>query len=276
MLIYIKNFLYKKILISSLLTFLIPACAIAKIPDQLKGLWEIYEAEGDTTNATSNQPCVSCQKKRILEFNEEAVWLLKGLCASPIFEIRSLPFGKIKEDVFEGKELKEQLENYGKFNTIIPATEKVLAVHISCEKDKKIFLPSPSSSQSIGKEVWIAIRENGQLISETGFPKTQYFARKVSIAKPSFDCKKASNPAERAICDVPALSSLDQVLSLGYRFAINFAKDGDGGEKCMNSIKKIQGQWIKTRDDCKNDANCLFRVMEERAYRLWDENHLCD
>jgi uncharacterized protein len=61
----------------------------------------------------------------------------------------------------------------------------------------------------------------------------------------SFDCSKASNKVERTICSVASISALDERLAVAYK-------------KAGTSYKQSQRDWIKKRNKCGADANCLF------------------
>jgi uncharacterized protein len=74
----------------------------------------------------------------------------------------------------------------------------------------------------------------------------------------SFDCARAANPTETAICASPTLSSLDSALGLAYteRLAANPA------------IKQIERGWLAVRNvGCDRDVGCLARMT--RAQLAW-------
>jgi uncharacterized protein len=81
-------------------------------------------------------------------------------------------------------------------------------------------------------------------------------------AEPSFDCKKASLPAERAICASAELSGLDERLARSYTVAV--------GELGMagGCLRIDQSRWLRTvRNACKDDA-CLKRAYLYRIAEL--------
>ena len=67
----------------------------------------------------------------------------------------------------------------------------------------------------------------------------------------SFDCSKASNKVERTICSVDSISALDDKLALAYKNA-------------GSSYKQSQRDWLKKRNKCGADANCLFNEYKAR------------
>jgi uncharacterized protein len=69
---------------------------------------------------------------------------------------------------------------------------------------------------------------------------------------PSFDCAKASLPAERAICADPQLSAIDLLVSKAYKgFEPAF-----GGDK-----RKIARGLIADRNACKSDTACIVSAL---------------
>ena len=70
-----------------------------------------------------------------------------------------------------------------------------------------------------------------------------FYAGELSAA--SFDCSKASNKVERTICSVASISALDEKLAVAYK-------------KAGCSYKQSQRDWLKKRNKCGADANCLF------------------
>lgn len=77
-----------------------------------------------------------------------------------------------------------------------------------------------------------------------------------SGARPSFDCARASAPAELAICDSAELSRLDRRLATNYAAALAAA---DGRER--DRLVSDQRAFLRARDACDVDS-CI-----EEAYR---------
>lgn len=68
----------------------------------------------------------------------------------------------------------------------------------------------------------------------------------------SFDCARAGNPTEAAICADPGLSALDSAMAAAY--AQRLALDP--------SVRQIQRAWLADRNvGCGHDASCLSKLM---------------
>lgn len=74
----------------------------------------------------------------------------------------------------------------------------------------------------------------------------------------SFDCNKASTKVEKTICSVQSVSDLDTELAIVYKQA---------GSKYKNS----QLAWLKERNKCGADGNCLVRQYQSRLAYLKGE-----
>lgn len=82
---------------------------------------------------------------------------------------------------------------------------------------------------------------------------------------PSFDCAKAGNFAENAICNDPVLGELDGALSQNYKNMLG-ADIGDGATEDLRSTQK---EWIKKRNSCADHA-CLINTYRARLDEICD------
>jgi uncharacterized protein len=80
-----------------------------------------------------------------------------------------------------------------------------------------------------------------------------------AIRAPTFDCSRATNSSEMAICGDPTLARQDQHLSDLYRRLLEASGD---------SIKPAQRAWLAKRSDCGSDTSCLKNIYTERINRL--------
>lgn len=80
----------------------------------------------------------------------------------------------------------------------------------------------------------------------------------------SFDCGKAVTKAERLICDNPAISELDDRLSVAYKAALK-------NKQQANNIRAEQRDWLEVRNEC-DTAWCLLSSYEDRLKALGVSN----
>lgn len=76
----------------------------------------------------------------------------------------------------------------------------------------------------------------------------------------SFDCSKATTPAEKMVCSNDELSQLDDSLNLHYKKAISSSTNPD-------TLKSEQHVWIKKMRACK-DVACLKEAYNSRLSEL--------
>lgn len=83
-----------------------------------------------------------------------------------------------------------------------------------------------------------------------------------AIARPSFDCTRASTPTETTLCNNVALAMLDVQLSELYLRQL----PGQGPQKA--NAQQEQRHWLAQRNLCGADASCLFNAYSERITQL--------
>ena len=76
----------------------------------------------------------------------------------------------------------------------------------------------------------------------------------------TFDCKKASNFTEKAICSDSRLTSMDDQLGRLYKDALAASSDGEG-------LKTEQKAWLSSRNQCK-DSDCIMKAYTDRISAL--------
>jgi uncharacterized protein YecT (DUF1311 family) len=80
---------------------------------------------------------------------------------------------------------------------------------------------------------------------------------------PSYDCRKSSTPTERAICGSRQLASYDRVLGSLYAYYLNVPDD-----KLVNWVRDTQRSWIKERNLCAGNLQCLSQIYQSRIVEL--------
>jgi len=81
-------------------------------------------------------------------------------------------------------------------------------------------------------------------------------------AQPSFDCRKAATPTEKAICADDHLARLDRTIAAAFRqLRAELASQ-------VETLPGEQTEFLKVRDACQGDKACLARTMESRRSAL--------
>jgi uncharacterized protein len=90
------------------------------------------------------------------------------------------------------------------------------------------------------------------------------FARGGQPSSPSFNCARASNPAEREICRDPTLAGEDERLAATWRSLASAFND----VRQLAQVKHDQMRWLRLRNACLSDRACLERQYRERIGQL--------
>lgn len=77
----------------------------------------------------------------------------------------------------------------------------------------------------------------------------------------SFDCSKAKSPTEKTICSTTSLSDLDEILVLSFNKAV-------AGSADAKALKTAQQAWLKTREACESDVDCITQAYTSRISDL--------
>lgn len=119
--------------------------------------------------------------------------------------------------------------------------------------------------EAAAKRRWCRISYNGAEGWAAGRFLAEGNAPMQGVAR-SFDCAKADNSAEEAVCDDPRLARLDVELSRLYQLALN---GPNMSSDRLRELKSMQRGWIKGRDDCwKSDVGLNGCIAGSYAIRI--------
>lgn len=125
-----------------------------------------------------------------------------------------------------------------------------------------ICASSPAARQSVYLGNWLAVLGARQLalhFDEEAILILELRQENPTIAA-SFPCGKAKTATERAICADYDLAAWDRSLSSVYKDACEFGR-GD-------LIRAEQESWIRERDSCGGDRDCLEVSLRDRVNQL--------
>lgn len=115
------------------------------------------------------------------------------------------------------------------------------------------------------KNSWIALTGNHEMIVNwyDGSILTLSPLSNGATPEPSFSCSKAQSSSEKAICSDYELSSYDKSVNNSWKSA----KEGAvsvGNNQQLKEIINSQKEWLKKRNACGSDKECLKNVMVNR------------
>jgi len=88
---------------------------------------------------------------------------------------------------------------------------------------------------------------------------------KVEVAKPSFDCGRATTLVENTICGDGELASLDDLLAKSYARMMS----SDIGDGARVALKADQRAWLGRRNQCSSKP-CLVDIYQSRIDEVCD------
>ncbi len=85
------------------------------------------------------------------------------------------------------------------------------------------------------------------------------------IVGPSYDCSGALNATEAAICGDKDLWIRDRITSSIYFFVMKY-----GPKDRQTRIRSLQREWLKERNKCLGDVQCLSNIYDRRIANFKD------
>lgn len=79
----------------------------------------------------------------------------------------------------------------------------------------------------------------------------------------SFDCQKATQADEKTICANRSLNDMDVEMATKYQFLQGLFPMGTRG-----AMQDAQQVWLKSRQKCGSDTDCLAKSYESRLQQL--------
>lgn len=80
----------------------------------------------------------------------------------------------------------------------------------------------------------------------------------------SFNCKKASNATEKAICANRVLSQLDDELNDNYEILLGYTTNSP-------RVKREQLNWLRERNQCRSQVACIHDEYRIRISQIQNE-----
>lgn len=84
---------------------------------------------------------------------------------------------------------------------------------------------------------------------------------------PSFDCQRARSSAEQAICESMELAAYDRSVAKAFASRVQLLEETEDVEG-MRDLRAAQKAWLKLRDACESQMECLTAVMASRLQAL--------
>lgn len=244
----------------------IAACTTALAawkPDSLQGRWEVIQVDVDRQDQSHwlYVPADPRLLGRQVHIAGSAISIDDGsrACLKPGFS--ALPKSSLQQ--FIGQAFPRP-PHYGvpqypvlsDFRLTVPDTS-VRPLRVSCD---------PDNSEWSG--AWIIPLSVDRLLTNydnSGYVLVLRRHRASDPIRPSFACATAHGAAEQAICRSATLAGYDRSVSAAYRRTLKLS-DGDTAP-----LRQAQREWLKSRDACGIDVDCLAKSMRDRVDQLMQQ-----
>lgn len=243
-------------------TLLFSASSLAETVQSPVGTWQV-------TNVSINN-----QSQRTLEYQHDDDRLVGRFinvsptaitadlpggvnCSSPVFTQNNQKLDTWITQVF-GEADDANAKNY---RLGIAGTEKATITAIQCKTGQ---ITSGDSDRNVdivfvGNKVLLNWTDGSLLILKPVNQNTKPAA--------SFNCEKAATDTEKTICQNRTLASLDASVSRSYS---GYRKEAVrlNNRELESKLVTQQKEWLKQRNVCASDADCLQKSMQDRLESL--------
>lgn len=242
----------------------VAGCAAGAVsPAQLQGTWEVVQVAVDQQDQPHWAwfPDDPRLLGRTLDIGAAGIALDDGsrACAQPA--LSDLAAGKLQDFIGQRFPRPARFETPAAptlhdFDLELPDVA-VAPVQVRC---------TPDASPWNG--AWLVRLPPGRLLTNydnSGYVLVLQRREPGAAIRASFACGKARSAVERAICASPTLAGYDRSVAAAYRRALGLAGDDAG------AVKQAQLEWLRSRDACGANAECLGQSMRERVEQLMQQ-----
>jgi uncharacterized protein YecT (DUF1311 family) len=121
----------------------------------------------------------------------------------------------------------------------------------------------PSADARFPKGHWVAAQGDKLVLRYDGQVMLILKKRPLDAKpSPSFDCTKATTATQKTICGDFDLAGLDRSVAKAYQDALQSQGDDGAG------LRKSQTDWLKERDACASNADCIYNLEWARVEEL--------
>ncbi|WP_312283012.1 MULTISPECIES: lysozyme inhibitor LprI family protein [Pseudescherichia] len=232
--------------------------------NELIGEWRVTAVQLDneattSTGTTINDPHYIGRKVVINRENINGNLDNSVNCSYPNYQLnKTISLDKLLESTSGKRHVAPQnpkAEDYGL------KAQNVLPVSIVCKEGK--FGPK---GEDIGN--WVALLERNTLITNW-YDNSYLVMKRIQINEkisPSFSCHASLNPTEKAICSNNELASWDNSVNQAYKtLLMQQQKIMPDDKTTLNNIKATQMNWLKKRNECRADTDCIEKTMKDRV-----------
>lgn len=256
-----------------LLAGTMPTSQASGIPNSLLGRWQVTEVHTNTYASSRTYYGWNDARLRWRIFDVSDAALSddtsdSSTCATPTASVTRMPLLKLMDESLghPGGDDSDPYSHPTPAAYELKATpdEQVDVISITCQDG--LFQGDLGTDKGV-MGAWMYLTPAGELVVRWRDETLLVLERLAADAKPapSFDCSKASSPAEKTICSSLQLASFDRSVNASYQLARDDTKEGGDS---LPELAATQRAWLRKRNACGTDAACLLTTMKQRLEEL--------
>ena len=247
-----------------MLSLLVAACSADPIPKAWLGNWQVDAVliDGGATRTLHYQHDDDRLKGRMVALGpgELTTDLPEDKrCGRPSVTSRRTTAGALIRDTMAHRGSAPVTPTPGDYELGLASSAPVEVWQIDC---------ADGGMGPAGREngTWIVALPGGKLAMRWYDETILRLTRVPENAKPSpsFDCAKATLPAEKAICASRSLAAFDRSVAASYSFVTRHLTELDDTDT-LKRVQNSQRAWLQKRNTCAADPACLEKSMDSRV-----------
>lgn len=245
---------------------------VVPLPSSMIGDWHVIEVltdPKDTEQCLGEQYTIQKYLGRVVTMTSDSFSInthYDGVCENVKVLVRKMTAGEIVS-----KSVSTRL-----FSTTRPTPEDlqlplagdipVDALYSSCNGKPLSKDQGMTPLQDLSNVVWFIDLNNDKLAMSWHEQTVLILSRLNESIKPvaSFDCSKAGTMVEKTICSSVGLAAYDTSLAQTYTQARNYYRSQNDAA-AANELSHSQKTWLKLRDSCNDNVECLEKTMSNRV-----------
>jgi uncharacterized protein YecT (DUF1311 family) len=244
------------------------ACVASPAPPSLQGHWEVIQVAVDEADQPHwrYEPGDPRLLGRLLSITADGAVAFdfgKSPCspvdwvARPAAPLAALVGKSFPRPAQADRRKTPTLQDFG----LATGDKTVIAYDATCPASSKT-----GTSPAHWNQAWFAALGTDRLIAAYGGDTVLLVGRAdPTHVAPSFSCKAAASPTEKAICGSPALAGYDRSVAAAYRRSLQRHADD------KSTVENGQREWLATRNACKSDTSCISDRLQERLDLLMQD-----
>lgn len=246
-----------------LTAFTVGSSLAAPLPPTLNGSWQVTHVGIDEWIQSSHYGVPDdpyLVGRRVVISQTEISTPMSNLSTCKAPEVSSGPNLSLDELVAltEGDRQTEPVKPVAKdYGLAFPGIQRVMPLMLNCKQGS-------FADEGANIKPWLVLADQNTLLVSGNMSSILTLKRVTDdLPLPAFDCRKAQQEDEQAICRSYDLAAWDKSVKEAYSAAIQQLKQNDNKHE-LKQVISAQRLWIKERAACRTNSQCLYKSMSDR------------